>query len=181
MIFKDNLLDKLFVDQLASDLRNKVNWRPNNSSLKSYPNNENLDSVMLGHTFFDRLSLDIIQYGDDMNFNKKLIDLFYFIKDSFNKPNLVLKTISGNLQFMGMDGRLHIDSHKDDNETSFILMLSPDYDVENKGGVFYNATQKKEVAFKHGRIVEIDSSDLHLGKAFDAPYKMRFSIRFTGG
>ena len=79
MIYKDNILDKTFVDQLASDLRNKVNWRPNNSSLKSYPNNENLDSVMLGHTFFDRLSLDIIQYGDDMNFNKKLIDLFYFI------------------------------------------------------------------------------------------------------
>ena len=181
MIYKDNILDKTFVDQLASDLRNKVRWQPNNSASRSYPYNENLEYVLLGHKFFNRVSLDIIEYGEDMEFNKKLINLFYHLKDAFNKPNIMLEQIAGNLQFKGMDGGLHMDGYKEDNKTSFILMLSPDYDVENDGGVFYNETQNKEIAFKHGRVVEIESSDLHLGKAFDSPYKMRFSLRFTGG
>ena len=64
--------------------------------------------------------------------------------------------------------------------TSFIVMLSPNNETENIGGEFYNETQKKSVEFKHGRVIMLDSTDLHLGKSFNVPHKMRISLRLAG-
>ena len=115
-----------------------------------------------------------------MNWNITLIDLWNHLKTSFGKHHLFLHTIYANLQFKGMDGKLHRDDYGKGEGTSFIIMLSPNNDVENIGGEFYNDTLKKNVDFKHGRVVMLDSTDLHLGKAFNVPHKMRISLRLSG-
>jgi len=179
MIVKDNIFDKFYMDELAFDLKFKVKWRADNSASRSYPYNSNQNYLLMGSTFFKRETMDIIKYGDDMDLNRKLIDSFYHIKNEFKKPDLVLKEISGNCQFQHMDGKLHTDGSQV-GLTSYILMLSPDYDVQDIGGVFYSETDQKEVPFKHGRVIEIDSFNVHRGEAFNKQHKLRFSIKFTG-
>jgi hypothetical protein len=181
MRYKDNCLDKIFVDELSHNFKHQVDWKPNNSAgITSYPYMDNPIYLLMGMSFFERKTPDIIEYGPKMNLNIKLINLFYHIKKTFDKPDLTLQKIVGNLQFKGMDGGLHRDDNGSGIGTSYILLFSPCNEVDNIGGGFYNDTVKEEVDFKHGRIIEINSSDLHRGKAFDEPYKIRFSVRFTG-
>jgi hypothetical protein len=79
-----------------------------------------------------------------------------------------------------MDGGLHTDDYGKGEGTSFIVLLSPNNETENVGGEFYNDTLKESVPFKHGRVVMLDSTNLHLGKAFNVPHKMRISLRLSG-
>ena len=77
-----HILDKTFVDQLASDLRNKVRWQPNNSASRSYPYNENLEYV-----FSDTLEmLDAVFINNNSNnlIYKEATDLFFNTAYSIN-------------------------------------------------------------------------------------------------
>ena len=180
MEYSDTIIDKKFAFELANYYKQKVLWSANNSASASYPYNDNPSYILFGTKHFLRKNIDVIEYGPDMNWNITLIDLWNHLKTSFGKHHLFLHTIYANLQFKGMDGKLHRDDYGKGEGTSFIIMLSPNNDVENIGGEFYNDTLKKSVEFKHGRVVMLDSTNLHLGKAFNVPHKMRISLRLSG-
>ena len=180
MKYNDQVLDKSFAYELANYYKRKAKWEASNHADSSYPYGDNPSYNLLGHSHFTRKSIDLIEYGSDMSMNIKLINLWNHLKTAFGKPHLFLHGIYANLQFKGMDGGLHTDDSGYNQGTSFIVMLSPNNETENIGGEFYNETQKKSVEFKHGRVIMLDSTDLHLGKSFNVPHKMRISLRLSG-
>jgi|TARA_R100000329_G_C7573293_1_gene202957 hypothetical protein len=180
MEYSDTIIDKSFAYELANYYKTKVKWHANNHADASYPYKDNPAYNLFGIEHFLRKNIDVIEYGPDMNMNVRLIDLWNHLKTAFGKPHLFLHAITANLQFKGMDGGLHRDDYDKGEGTSFIVMLSPNNDTENIGGEFYNDTLKKSVDFKHARVVMLDSTNLHLGRAFNVPHKMRISLRLSG-
>ena len=176
----DEAIDKSFAYELSHYYKTKVHWGSNNHADTSYPYNDNPEYNLLGIEHFLRKSMDVIDYGPDKDMNIKLINLWHHLKHSFGKPHLFLHGIAANLQFQGMDGGLHTDDYGKGEGTSFIVMLSPNNDTENIGGEFYNDTLKEEVKFKQGRVIMLDSTNVHCGKAFNVPHKMRISLRLSG-
>ena len=94
------------------------------------------------------------------------------------KNKCMLQGIQGNLQFMNMDGKFHLDG--EDNQTVFIMMLAYHDIDENMGGEFYHESSGEKISFKQGRVMEMTASDSHRADAFNVPYIPRFSIKFTG-
>ena len=181
------ILDEIFDDRFLVDLVHRLNhtsWYPNNiANRNTWPYGDKGTHKLLGHTFFYRKNLDIIEYSTDINLSYQLIDSFYTVSSSF-KRNLFLQQISGNLQFAGMDGTNHIDGRgfgeDGKNVYSYILMLGDGLTDSNDGGEFINETLGESVSYKLGRVIEIYSDEVHRGNSFRTPNRCRYSIKFTG-
>ena len=177
----DDIFDKRYLDELIHKLT-KTSWCPNNIANRStWPYGDKGTHRFLGTTFFNRHNIDLIEYRD-LKLSTELIDIFYAINRKTEKK-LLLQLIEANLQFMGMDGTNHIDMNNPndkENEVVYIMMLSDEYIETDGGGQFINETVGQEVEFKHGRVIEMSSTDLHRGLAFNIPYKPRYSLKFLG-
>ena len=174
----DNIFDRRYLDELVSKLSHSP-WYPNNIANRStWPYGETGSHCIFGEQFFERKSLDIINYGSNVALSHELIDCFYAITRKAEK-NLVLQEIAGNLQFAGMNGSDHRDTLGGitDDIFSYILMLSAD---PGTGGAFVNETENKVIPFKHGRGNEIEGHAVHRGLAFETEHKPRYSVKFVG-
>lgn len=178
MNFLDDIFDKKYSDEVAYTLRNNTPWDPTNVANRvSWPYQFKGSHVLLGSTIFNFIDTYKYEYHPNKEFAFSLIDAFHQISFRFGK-NLILKGISANLQLKGMDGTLHTDG--DNNTTVFIYMLTDDYINDNLGGEFYNDSLKQSVPFRHGRVIQMNASNLHCGKSFTQDNICRFSIKFTG-
>ena len=176
----DNIFDKKFLDDFSYKLR-YTTWNTYNiANRKTWPYGEKGTHRLLGNVLFDRKSIDIIKYHDDLELSYEAIKMFYAIQAKSNK-NLQLEQIITNCQFMGMDGTNHtdvIDSKA--KEYSFILMLCDEIIDDNQGGEFINQTLEETVPFRYGRVIEFETHDLHRGMSFKEPHIVRYSLKFVG-
>ena len=174
----DDIFDKRYLDELTHKL-SKTPWYPNNIGNRStWPYGDTGTHKLLGTNFFHRRNIDLIEYRD-LKLSTELIDIFYVINRNTERK-LLLQKIDANLQFSGMDGTNHVDmTNPNDNEVVYIMMLSDEYVETDGGGQFINETENMEVEFKHGRVIEMSSPDIHRALSFNIPHKPRYSIRFT--
>ena len=146
----DNKFDKFWLSELNHVLLNKEGWKANNVANRTTWPHKTLGTHRL-------LGMIHFRRGDE-NFiqygeNKSLSKTLI---DSFthilNFSNLKLKLIeiSSNLQFKDMNGSTHTDGNS------------------------------KQVAFKHGRIIQFPADSLHAGMSFNKPNYPRISIKYVG-
>ena len=176
----DNVFDKRFLDEFSHKLR-YTTWKVSNTANRTtWPYGEKGTHRLLGDMLFNRKSIDIIEYNDDLELSYSAIEMFYAIQ-AHSKRRLYLEQIATNCQFMGMDGTNHtdvIDSKA--KEYSFILMLCDEIIDDNQGGEFINQTLEETVPFRYGRVIEFETHQLHRGMAFKIPNVARYSLKFVG-
>jgi len=176
MRYLDDIFDKRFSDELSHKLR-LCKWDASNVANRvTWPFGTKGSHLLLGISFLRWIDNYKYHYYEE-KFSFHLIDAFKQITKRFDRK-LTLTEISGNLQFKGMDGRLHTDGG--DDEFAYIYMLSDDIIFQDYGGEFYNKTCETSVPFLHGRVIEIKASDLHCGMSFNKDNMCRFSIKFVG-
>lgn len=178
MKYFDDIFDDLYLRQLSQKVI-ESNCKSNNiAGRHTWPYGHKGNHKLMGSTLFERHNLSVIHY-DQANYElaNQLIDPVYQIAMRM-KQLPVLRLISTNIQFMGMEGTDHTDSvHPDD--WSYILMLADeDTHGEDIGGHFINETQNVTVPFKHGRVVCFPCTDMHRGQAFTKPNIARLSVRW---
>ena len=78
-----------------------------------------------------------------------------------------------------MNGTFHKDGS--DDQTAYILMLTNEFLGDDVGGKFINDTEKKEIDFKNGRLIEFNANDLHKANSFNLDNALRFSIKIVIG
>tara|TARA_R100000773_G_C4219406_1_gene118001 strand:- start:2399 stop:2932 length:534 start_codon:yes stop_codon:yes gene_type:complete len=176
-MYRDNILDKRFADELYWLLLNTPWHARNIANRNTYPYGDEGSHLFLGKQIFWKEN----EYDIYSEVNKqdmfKFINLFEHLCNTFN-VNLKLKDISVNLQFFGQDGTFHTDG--DEKETVFILMLCNKNLDQNIGGNFINQDTKEDISFKHGRVITFRANNKHKGLAFNKPYIPRISVKFVG-
>lgn len=176
-MYKDNILDKRFADELYWLLLNTPWHARNIANRNTYPYGDEGTHLFLGKQIFYIEN----KYNIYSDINKidmfKFIDLFEHLCIIFN-TKLNLKDISVNLQFYGQDGSFH----KDGEETQdvFILMLCNRNLDSDIGGNFINQNTNEDIPFKHGRVIFLNANDNHKGLAFNKPHIPRISVKFVG-
>ena len=172
----DDVFDKKWIDDLAFHLSTNVSWIADNiAGRNTWPYGHQGTHRLMGRFFY--------KYNDWK-------DIIIYQKDCFKdlanaiehlNPNLELREIFANIQFMGMNGSFHVDGDNGDpNYKIYIMMLTCDnLPNENIGGEFI-VKDGDVVPFKQGRIIEFAGDIIHKGMAFNIPNTPRFSIKFGG-
>jgi|TARA_R100001126_G_C4877628_1_gene177067 hypothetical protein len=166
----DGVFDKKWVDDLAFHLSTNVSYIADNiAGRKSWPYGHTGTHRLMGRFFY--------KYNDwkDVTIYQKecFTDLAKAIE--YLNPNLELREIYANIQFMGMNGSFHVDGDKD--YKVYILMLTTEDNTT--GGEFF-VKDGDTVPFKHGRVLEFSGDVVHKAHAFNEPNSPRFSIKFGG-
>tara|TARA_R110000823_G_scaffold302231_1_gene423401 strand:- start:431 stop:973 length:543 start_codon:yes stop_codon:yes gene_type:complete len=173
MKFFDEVFDPKYTFDFSYMLSKKNIWCLNNiANRKSFPNGDIGSHLLLGHQVFVQESLD---FSYDKDLAKKCFETFNYIC-LFEQKKMKLKEINLNLQMAAMDGTFHYDGNE--NETIYLIMLSPHEISKEDGGEFINQTLNQVVPFKNGRLIKFKASDIHKGLAFNKINKARFSMKF---
>ena len=176
-MFKDDIFDKRFIDELYQLLINGT-WKATNSANNyTWPYGEKGTHVLLGETIFIPLNKYQQRSSKTLEEQKIFLDTFDHLCKVFN-DKLRLDEISTNLQFCGMDGSVHVDGLK--NQIVYILMLSNNDLPNDIGGEFINTSTNSKFNFKHGRVIKLNAADKHQGLAFNKPNIPRISVKFMG-
>lgn len=174
----DDFFDKFWLDEVTNLLMLSPWYADNvaNANL-SYPYQRQGTHRFFGNKFFVRKSENEIEYNDNKNFSDSLIQAFDHIQFRVQRKMQLIEIVS-NLQFMGMDGSIHVDGDK--NQSAFILMLSNEHISKNIGGEFYYQPTDTKIEYKYGRVIEITASDPHCGLSFNIPHVARISVKWMG-
>ena len=176
MKFFDEVFDPKYIFDLSYMLSKKNIWSLNNiANRKSYPNGDIGSHLLLGHCVF---MLEDFDFSYDKELTQKCLETFRYICD-FEAKNMHLKEINLNLQMPAMDGTFHTDGT--DEETVYIITLSPHEIQKDDGGEFINKTKNETVPFKNGRLIKFNASDIHKGVAFNKINLARISLKFRVG
>ena len=176
-IHKD-IFDKKWLDELSYSLMDEPWFASNIANRKTWPYGLKGTHLLLGQNYFKRIDIDHINYGKNLSITNNLIASFSAIENRLNQK-MELQEIATNLQFHGMDGTLHKDSHHEDDYT-FILTISNELITEDMGGEFHHQPTETLVPFKFGNVIEIKGLDFHRGLAFKKPYIPRISVKYVG-
>ena len=169
----DDFFDKQWLDEISDRFIN-AQWYANNvANADTWPYGLKGTHRILGDCFYNTES-DNYNHTDK-KLGNGLINSFEHIQYKL-KREMKLLVIHTNLQFMGMDGTLHVDGNS--NQSAFILMLSNEHYSENIGGGFYHEPTDTIIDYKYGRLIEITASDPHKGLSFNKPDIARFSVKY---
>jgi hypothetical protein len=172
-----DVFDKKWLDDISHILMREPWFASNVANNKTWPYGLKGTHLLLGNTHFSRLGNNKIHYSENISLVDNLIASFEAIENKV-KRKMKLMEISANLQFKGMDGTLHKDGSA--NQSVFILMLANENIFGNMGGEFFHQPTNKKIEFSHGKLIEQNGEDLHMGLAFNKPYIARMSIKYVG-
>lgn len=176
MKFFDEVFDPKYIFDLSYMFLKKDIWGLNNiANRKSFPKGDIGSHLLLGHCVFMQENFD---FSNDKELVKKCFETFKYICQ-FEQKDMQLREISLNLQMTNQDSSFHVDG--DENETVFIMMLSPHEISKEDGGDFVNQTVNQVVPFKNGRLIKFKANDIHKGNPFNKINLARFSIKFRVG
>ncbi len=172
----DNFYDSKFIMDAASYLAQANIWSADNVANRySHPYGHRGTHIILGHRIFTKANN---HYTQDKILFDIGIEIFKGI-EKLKESQLNLLEITANLQFKGMNGTFHKDGS--DDQTAYILMLTNEFLGDDVGGKFINDTEKKEIDFKNGRLIEFNANDLHKANSFNLDNALRFSIKIVIG
>ena len=179
----DDIFDRKFLLEMSLWLLDECDWQAGNVANRwSHPYGIEGTHRLMGNSLYDNPEGKEAKfweyvYKGDIGPLEHLWKMYSAIQTKA-KNKCMVQGIQGNLQFMNMDGKFHLDG--EDNQTVFIMMLAYHDIDENMGGEFYHESSGEKISFKQGRVMEMTASDSHRADAFNVPYIPRFSIKFTG-
>ena len=173
----EDVFDKKWIDDISFTLMGEPWFAGNVANRKTWPYGKKGTHLLLGNNHFLRMGDNKIQYSQNIGLADTLVASFEAIEKKV-KRKMKLMEISTNLQFKDMDGTLHTDGSA--NQSVFILMLANEYISEDMGGEFFHQPTNQYIKFGHGKLIEQNGEDLHLGLAFNKPYVARMSIKYVG-